>query len=72
MSTQNKVGFHLFPFFTNITYDFILRFMRDRLIFHIYNVHNMMNDSKIGFKPISFNSKDAIYFSIEFMSSNRN
>ncbi len=53
-------------------YDLILKFMGDRPIFNIYNVHNTMNDSNIGFKPISFNSKDAIYFSIEFMISNMN
>jgi hypothetical protein len=53
-------------------YDLILKFMGDRPIFNTYNVHNMMNDSNISFKPINFNSKDVIYFSIEFMISNRN
>ncbi len=46
--------------------------MGDRPIFNTYNVHNIMNDSNIGFKPISFNSKDAIYFSIEFMTFDNN
>ncbi len=62
----------MLPFFTNIMYDLILKFMGDRPIFNTYNVHNMMNDSNISFKPINFNSKDVIYFSIEFMISNRN
>jgi len=53
-------------------YDLILKFMGDRPIFNTYNVHNMMNDSNISFKPINFNSKDVIYFSIVFMTSARN
>jgi hypothetical protein len=53
-------------------YDLILKFMGDRPIFNTYNVHNMMNDSNINFKPINFNSKDVIYFSIVFMTSTRN
>jgi hypothetical protein len=53
-------------------YALILKFMGDRPIFNKYNVHNMMNDSNIGFKPINLNSKDVIYFSIEFMTFDKN